>query len=207
MPYLHVQPKILIAGAGIGGLSTALALHAVGMTDIHIFEASSSLTTLGVGINVQPSAVLILRNLGLLEALEKTGIKTQELNFYNRHGDSILSEKRGLEAGYSVPQFSIHRGEFQMLLLSAVKERLGEHAVHLNHSLTSFDQNTASITAHFSQRRDGASAELSSVTGDILVAADGINSTARRILYPEEGPPRFSGRMLWRGCIEREPWY
>lgn len=206
MPYLELQPKILIAGAGIGGLSTALALHAAGFTNIHIFEASSTLTTLGVGINVQPSAVLILRNLGLLEALEKTGIKTQELNFYNRHGDSILSEKRGVAAGYAVPQFSIHRGEFQMLLLSAVEERLGKEPLHLNHALTGFEQNASSITAQFSQRRDGASAEQSNMTGDILIAADGINSTARRVLYPDEGPPRFSGRMLWRGCIERSPY-
>lgn len=207
MPFLQAQPKILIAGAGIGGLTTALALHAEGFTNIHIFEAASTLTTLGVGINVQPSAVLILRNLGLLEALEKTGIKTQELNFYNPHGDSILSEKRGLEAGYAVPQFSIHRGEFQMLLLSAVQERLGEHVLCLNHALTGFDNTSEKhITAHFTSRKDGVAAEVDSVTGDMLIAADGINSTARRILYPNEGPPRFSGRMLWRGCIERAPY-
>jgi 2-polyprenyl-6-methoxyphenol hydroxylase-like FAD-dependent oxidoreductase len=206
MPYLEHQPKILIAGAGIGGLSAALALHASGFTDIEIFEASSQLTTLGVGINVQPSAVLILRNLGLLEALDKTGIRTQELNFYNRHGDNILSEKRGVQAGYEVPQFSIHRGEFQMLLLSAVKERLGDAVLHLNHALTGFSQTERSITAQFSQRRDGVPAQQSDVTGDILIAADGINSTARRILYPDEGPPKFSGRMLWRGCIERDPY-
>ncbi|EOA88503.1 hypothetical protein ACJQWK_01990 [Exserohilum turcicum] len=205
MPFLHGEhPKILIAGAGIGGLATALALHSAGFNDIHIFEASSTLTTLGVGINVQPSAVLILRNLGLLEALEKTGIKTQELNFYNRHGDAIISEPRGLHAGYAVPQFSIHRGDFQMLLLSAVKERLGDHVLHLNHALTNFDQNDKSVTAHFSRRRDGEPADLASVTGDVLIAADGINSTARKLLYPNEGPPRFSGRMLWRGCIERD---
>ncbi|KDN70395.1 putative monooxygenase [Colletotrichum sublineola] len=206
MPFLEPQPKILIAGAGIGGLTAALSLHAAGFTNIHLFEASSQLTTLGVGINVQPSAVLILRNLGLLKALEKTGIKTRELNFYNRHGHPILREPRGLDAGYAVPQLSIHRGELQMLLLSAVKERLGEGAVRLNHALTGFSQDAGSITAEFSRRRDGAPAEQSSVTGDILIAADGINSAARRILYPDEGPPRFSGRMLWRGCLEREPY-
>lgn len=206
MPYLDQQPKIAIAGAGIGGLAAALALHAAGFTNIEIFEASSQLTTLGVGINVQPSAVLILRNLGLLEAMQKTGIETQELNFYNRHGHGILSEKRGMHAGYEVPQFSVHRGEFQMLLLSAVKERLGDDVLRLNHALTGFEQNEKSITAQFAQRRDGAPAAQSSVTADILIAADGINSTARRILYPKEGPPKFSGRMLWRGCIEREPY-
>jgi len=206
MPYLEIQPKIVIAGAGVGGLVTALALHAAGLTNIHIYEASHQLTTLGVGINVQPSAVLILRNLGLLEALEKTAIKTQELNFYNRHGDAILSEKRGVAAGYLVPQFSIHRGDFQMLLLSAVKERLGEECVHLGHSLSKYEQNDKSVTAFFVNRHDFSPAEIPEVTGDVLIAADGINSTARKLLYPEEGPPRFSGRMLWRGCLERDPY-
>ncbi|KAK0384294.1 hypothetical protein NLU13_8382 [Sarocladium strictum] len=206
MPFLSKQPKIIIAGGGIGGLVTALSLHAAGFSDIDIFEASSSLTTLGVGINVQPSAVLILRNLGLLQALEKTGVKTRELNFYNRHGDAILSEPRGLGAGYAVPQFSIHRGDLQMLLLSAVKERIGNDRIHLQHALSGFTQDDSHITAHFSQRRDGQPAEMAEVTADLLIAADGINSTARRILYPNEGPPRFSGRMLWRGCIEQEPY-
>ncbi|KAH8893111.1 monooxygenase [Thozetella sp. PMI_491] len=202
------QPRILIAGAGIGGLSAALCLQAVGFTDIHIFEASAQLTSLGVGINIQPSAVLILRNLGLLPALEETGVETQELNFYNRHGSSILSEPRGKHAGYTIPQFSIHRGEFQLLLLSAVQSRLGEDRVHLGHVLANFTQEDTKITAHFAKKSltDEPPAASSSWSGDILIAADGINSTARRLLYPDEGPPRFSGRILWRGCIERQPY-
>ncbi|POS70599.1 monooxygenase [Diaporthe helianthi] len=220
-----LPPRILIAGAGIGGLTTALTLHAAGLTDIHIFEAALSLTSLGVGINVQPSAVLILRNLGLLGALEKIGVETQELNFYNRHGDSILSEPRGKHAGYHVPQFSVHRGEFQLLLLEAVKGRLGSDRIHLGHALASWDQVDGgdTITAHFVRRErptravsgaasgrsnvnpSGGQLDIPSMTGSLLVAADGINSTARRRLYPDEGPPRFSGRMLWRGCTERQP--
>ena len=73
-------PSIIIAGAGIGGLVTALHLHAYGFTDVHVFEASSALSALGVGINVQPRAVLILRDLGLLPAMASTGIETGELN-------------------------------------------------------------------------------------------------------------------------------
>jgi len=219
MPFLNgPQPRILIAGAGIGGLSAALSLHAAGFRDIHIFEAASELTTLGVGINVQPSAVLILRNLGLLPALESIAIKTKELNFYNPHGHSILSEPRGVDAGYEVPQFSIHRGEFQMLLLATVRERIGAERVHLNHALASWEQDETvqavadtsrpnNISAHFVCRSyGGIPAEIPNMTGDVLVAADGINSTARHLLYPDEGLPRFSGRMLWRGCIEQEPY-
>lgn len=180
-----------------------------GFTDIHVFEASSQLTTLGVGINVQPSAVLILRNLGLLPKLQDIGVETQELNFYSRHGHPILSEPRGAHAGYLVPQFSVHRGEFQILLLNAARERLGEDRIHLDHTLTSYEQQDQeaggeSITAKFTRRSDGSDAAIPSMTGAVLIAADGINSTGRRLLYPHEGPPRFSGRILWRGCVERE---
>jgi len=219
MPFLNPSPlldgdeskkiSIMIIGAGVGGLCTALQLHARGFTDIHIFEASASLTSLGVGINVQPHAVLILRDLGLLPALEATGIETKELNFYNRHGDQILSEPRGKDAGYAVPQFSIHRGEFQMLLLDAVKERVGEDKVHLGHALATFEQPShgSSITAQFIKRRDPSSKPaIEQYTADLMIACDGINSTVRKILYPNEGPPRFSGRVLWRGCLEREPY-
>ncbi|KAK6069837.1 monooxygenase [Seiridium cupressi] len=206
MSSLNPQPRILIAGAGIGGLSAALSLHAAGFTDIHIFEASSQLTTLGVGINVQPSAVLILRNLGLLPKLHEIGVETKELNFYSRHGNSILSEPRGVGAGYTIPQFSIHRGEFQMLLLDVVKERIGADRVHLSHALIGYSHEENSITASFGRRGSDTQAEIPAMTGSVLIAADGINSTARRLLYPKEGPPRFSGRILWRGCLEREPY-
>jgi 2-polyprenyl-6-methoxyphenol hydroxylase-like FAD-dependent oxidoreductase len=141
--------------------------------------------------------------------LESIAIKTKELNFYNRHGDEILREPRGLDAGYKIPQFSIHRGEFQMMLLDAVKDRLGVEKVHLGHRFTDFEQNEAAgtITAKFIRPGDDAGLpEFPTKTADMLIAADGINSTARRILYPNEGPPRFSGRILWRGCTERAPY-
>ncbi|KAK8062414.1 monooxygenase [Apiospora hydei] len=201
MPYLTTpQPRVIIAGAGIGGLTAALSLHAEGFTDIHVFEASAQLTTLGVGINVQPSAVLILRNLGLLPKLQDIGVETAELNFYSRHGHPILSEPRGAHAGYRVPQFSVHRGEFQMLLLDAARERLGEDRIHLDHTLTSYEQQDAegtggdSITARFTRRSDGSDAAIPSMTGAVLIAADGINSLARRLL-----PYLTGASMVWAG--------
>ncbi|KAF2431293.1 FAD/NAD(P)-binding domain-containing protein [Tothia fuscella] len=209
MPFLTSEgPSIIIVGAGIGGLTTALHLHAHGFKNIDVFEASPTLTTLGVGINVQPHAVLILRDLGLLPAMESIGVKTKELNFYNRHGDEIVREPRGLDAGYVIPQFSIHRGEFQIMLLDAVKDRLGSERVHLGHRFTDFsqDERAGTVTANFIGQGQTTPTQIPSRTADILIAADGINSTARRILYPKEGPPRFSGRILWRGCTERAPY-
>ena len=206
---MATNAQIAIIGAGVGGLVTALNLHAYGFENVKIFEAASHMVPLGVGINVQPHAILILRDLGLLPALEGTGIETQELNFYDRFGNPIISEPRGKLAGYKVPQFSIHRGNFQMLLLDTVKERLGEDCVHLNHTLDSFEdlENTeGKAKLRFVQRKDRSPADTPEFDADVVVAADGINSTARRILYPNEGPPHFSGRMLWRGCLEREPY-
>jgi 2-polyprenyl-6-methoxyphenol hydroxylase-like FAD-dependent oxidoreductase len=110
MPFLNSQLSIAIVGGGIGGWVLALQLEADRFKNIEIFEASRELKAIGSGINLQPSAVVILRNLGLFPALEATGIKTAELRYYNRYGHYVTSEPRGEAAGYLVPQFSIHRG-------------------------------------------------------------------------------------------------
>jgi 2-polyprenyl-6-methoxyphenol hydroxylase-like FAD-dependent oxidoreductase len=185
----------------------ALQLAADGFRNINIFEASRELSaTTGTGINIQPSAILVLRNLGLLSRLQSAGIQTEELRYYNRYGHPVMSEKRGVAAGYLVPQISIHRGMLHELLATAVVERLGAHAIHTDHTFVSYEQTESNITAHFVRRTNrGVAADVPAQTSDVLVAADGINSTARQLLYPNEGPPNFSGRMLWRGISLREP--
>jgi 2-polyprenyl-6-methoxyphenol hydroxylase-like FAD-dependent oxidoreductase len=206
MPFINSGLSITIIGGGIGGLVLALQLEADGFKNIEIFEASRELKAAGSGINLQPSAVLVLRNLGLLERLEETGIKTAELKYYNCYGQYVVSEPRGEAAGYLVPQVSIHRGMLHELLLKALKERLGEGCVHTDHVFASYTRNETSITARFVRRSDPSlSAEVPEKTTDVLIAADGINSTARKLLYPDEGPPNFSGRLLWRGLSKRSP--
>src|SRR5690349_17910793 len=114
-------PKILIAGGGIGGLTTALSLHKAGF-HVEVYESSKELKPLGVGINLLPHAVRVLTNLGLQEALSSIAVATSELVYFNKFGQRIWQEPRGKFAGYNWPQFSIHRGSFQMLLLEKVKE-------------------------------------------------------------------------------------
>lgn len=207
---LPPSTSIAIIGGGIGGLVLALQLHATGFTNIYIFESSQALKPIGSGINLQPSAVLILRNLGLLRALEDVGIKTKELRYFNKFGQAIIGEERGEGAGYSVPQFSVHRGVLHGVLLETVRERVGSERVTLGCGFVGFEQDQASITARFERRStisDGeVKKEKSSWTGDVLIAADGINSTVRSLLYPNEGPPNFSGRLLWRGVTVRKPY-
>jgi 2-polyprenyl-6-methoxyphenol hydroxylase-like FAD-dependent oxidoreductase len=152
MPQIDPSLSITIIGGGIGGLVLALQLHFDGYTNISIFDSSRELKAIGAGINLQPSAILVLRNLGLLPALEATGIKTSELRYYNKYGHYAVSEPRGEAAGYLVPQLSIHRGMLHELLLKALKERLGDECVHTDHAFTTYTQNKTSITANFTRR-------------------------------------------------------
>lgn len=188
--------KVLIVGCGIGGLATALSLHERGI-DCELFEQSGGIRELGVGINTLPHAIKELADLGLLEQLDEVGIRTYELIMTNRSGQQIWRELRGLDAGYAVPQFSIHRGRLQGVLYDAVRARLGAAAVHVGHRLAGFEQDSDGVRARL-VGRDGA--PLADVRADALIAADGIHSTVRAMLYPDEGPPRWNGVMMWRGA-------
>ena len=117
--------KVIIAGAGIGGLVTALMLHARGI-DCELFEQADGVRELGVGINTLPHAIKELQALGLLERLDAVGIRTFELIYTNRFGQEIWREPRGTDAGFDYPQFSIHRGRLQAVIYQAVRARLGE---------------------------------------------------------------------------------
>ena len=131
--------KALIIGGGIGGLATALCLHDKGI-EVEVFERSREIRELGVGINTLPHAIKELADLGLLEALDAVAIRTHELIYTNRLGQEIWREPRGLDAGYDVPQFSIHRGRLQGVLHEAVLERIGDDNVHTGHDCVDFTQ-------------------------------------------------------------------
>src|SRR6201989_3094473 len=137
--------KVIIVGGGIGGLTTALMLHAPG-THCAIYEQSDALRELGVGINTLPHAIKELAELGLLERLDAVGIRTYELFYTNRFGQEIRRELRGTDAGYEVPQFSIHRGRLQAVIYQAVRARLGESHIHTGHRLGSFREDESGIT-------------------------------------------------------------
>ena len=192
----------IIAGGGLVGLTLALALHQKGIS-ARVFEAVKEIKPLGVGINLLPHSVQNLAKPGLLEEIEKVAIKTSSLAYFTEDGKTIWREPRGLEAGYEVPQFSIHRGDFHMILLNAARDRLGAENILTGHQFSSFEQDTNSVTAHFTDRQTGEPAI--SAQGDFLVGADGINSQLRHLFYPNEGPPKYSGQMLWRGVTEMEP--
>lgn len=192
---------ILVVGAGIGGLTTALSLHAAGVECL-VVDAARRLTAAGVGINLQPHAVRELTELGLGDELAALGVATEELVHYDRHGNRIWAEPRGRAAGYRWPQYSIHRGELQMTLLRAVRERLGPEAVIAG---LAFEACVPTPEAVQVRLRDRATGERVERVAAGLVGADGLHSTVRAWLHPGEGPPIGNGIRMWRGVALREP--
>ncbi len=86
-------------------------------------SSRDAIRELGVGINTLPHAIKELAELGLLDRLDAVGIRTYELFYTNRFGQEIWREPRGTDAGYDVPQFSIHRGQLQGVIYQAVRAR------------------------------------------------------------------------------------
>ncbi|MFQ6547933.1 flavin-dependent oxidoreductase [Aestuariibius sp. 2305UL40-4] len=192
---------VLIAGAGIAGLTLGLCLDRAGIP-FRIFEAVRELRPLGVGINLQPHAVKELFALGLEDALDDCGLRTEEVAYFSTHGQLIWREPRGMGAGYNWPQFSVHRGLFQMALYHALVARAGEDVVLPGHAVTSWIERDGQVRVDLTDRATGA--PLGSAKGDVLIACDGINSALRARLYPEEGEAKWGGTMMWRG-VTRGP--
>ena len=196
--------SIAIIGAGVGGLTAALSLHAAGQGDILLLEAAREIRDVGVGINLPPHAVRELSELGLGDVLEKAGVPTSELAYYDPTVRLIWAEPRGLDAGYKWPQYSIHRGTLQRLLVEAVRERLGPSSIRIAQRVTGVstaDDNKAVIAAIDQTAADRAV----SYTADVAICADGIRSPARDSLYGAVTPLASNGWVMYRGVTTSAP--
>jgi 5-methylphenazine-1-carboxylate 1-monooxygenase len=193
---------IIIVGAGIGGLSLGLALHAAGIP-CRIFESAAEIKAVGVGINLLPHATRELAALGLEPELAKVAIETRDATFFNRFGQLIYQEPLGRAAGYEHAQFSIHRGDLQMVLLDAFVARAGRDRLSINHHCIGVEQDPSGVSVHFSDGPGGA--HRFTVRGRVAIACDGINSAIRKQFFPGEGEPRYSGVNMWRGVTRWKP--
>lgn len=199
--------RVLIAGGGIGGLTTALSLHAAGRGEgVLVVDAAERLLPIGAGINLQPHAVRELTELGLGQQLAEVSREPRVATFMDRHGNEIVTHPRGLSAGYRWPQLSVHRGELQKVLLAAVRERLGADAVRTGLAVRRFEDRPDGVTVILTKADDGGTTEHA-VRADVLVGADGLHSAVRRQLHPEEGAPHWNGLRMWRGVTPAEAPY
>jgi 2-polyprenyl-6-methoxyphenol hydroxylase-like FAD-dependent oxidoreductase len=192
--------EVIIVGAGIGGLTLGLSLHDAGIP-CRIFESTAEIKPVGVGINLLPHATRELAALGLEPALAKAAIATTDATFFNRFGQLIYQEPLGRAAGYDEPQFSIHRGDLQMMLLEAFVARAGRDRLMTSRQCLAVEQDEAGVTVTFSDGGIGRS----SVRGIAAIACDGIHSVIRKQLFPDEGEPRYSGVNMWRGVTRWKP--
>jgi 2-polyprenyl-6-methoxyphenol hydroxylase-like FAD-dependent oxidoreductase len=195
------RSPVLIAGGGIGGLSLALTLEQIGVPCL-ILESVPVLRPLGVGINLQPNAVRELYELEIGAAsLDRIGIQSREWALVGLNGKDVYSESRGLEAGYRWPQYSVHRGQLQMLLYETVVARLGPEAVRTGVEVVGYGNTDDGAIASV-RTADGETYEIE---GSLLIGADGINSAVRARMYPDQPPINWGGAIMWRGTTPGVP--
>lgn len=195
------EAPVLIAGGGIGGLSVALTLEQIGVPCV-VLESVSELKPLGVGINLQPNAVRELYDLGIgADELDRVGIQAQEWALVGLNGNDVYSETRGLLAGYNWPQYSVHRGELQMLLYETVMERLGREAIQTGMRVVGYRNESDGVTALIRSRGE----DPIEVSGSVMIGADGINSAVRAQMHPDQPPIQWGGAIMWRGTTPGVP--
>lgn len=194
--------RIVISGAGIAGLTAALALHAQGFTQILLLERSRVIKPLGSGINLQPHAVREFDALKAFDGLIPICIQTSELLYMNHRGNLIWREDRGTAAGYRWPQLSINRGWLQEHLLRQVASRLGQQAVRTGMEVVDVQSVRGRPVALCRNRATG---ETINYEADLVIGADGIRSAVRRVIAPNEGPPPSNGMVVFRGATWGEP--
>jgi 5-methylphenazine-1-carboxylate 1-monooxygenase len=193
--------EVAIIGGGVGGLATALYLQREGVA-CTVYESAPRFSELGVGINLQPHAIRLLDELGLMAALAKVAVEPKETCFFNRHGQLIHREKLGRAAGYQWPQFSIHRGDLHDAFLAAVRERVGPQSVILGRRCVGVEQDEDRVTLHW---QDAQGRNAGATHADVAIACDGVHSTIRRQFYPDEGSFVFGGINMWRGSTRYRP--
>jgi 2-polyprenyl-6-methoxyphenol hydroxylase-like FAD-dependent oxidoreductase len=193
--------NVVIVGAGIGGLTTALYLHKHGIHS-EIYESAGELKEMGVGINLFPHAMQRLDELDLGPALAAVGIEPKQFCFFSRLGQFVYSEPAGLYAGYPTRHLSFHRAALHTVLLDAVRERLGQDAVHTGHRCVGFNQDDDSVELNFASPKGGT---LKPVRSEVVIGCDGIRSAIRRQMYPQEGGVALGGIKLWRGVTVGKP--
>lgn len=190
-----MQPhaRLLIVGAGIGGLVFARALERAGIEAI-VFERAPAFAPVGAGILVQTGALLALRTLGGLdEAVAASGHEVTRGLGLTPSGKVLQATPMGfLKEACGAGVVAIHRARLHEVLAGALERT----PVHFGKQCSGFEQDDTGVSVHFA---DGTSER-----GTLLVGADGLHSVVRRTLLGDS-PLRYAGYTSWRGIAPRVP--
>jgi salicylate hydroxylase len=187
---------VVIAGAGIGGLTLALALARRGF-HVAVFETADRLEAVGAGIQLSPNASRILVALGLEEWLRPHVVIPKELMVRNSHADRVLARgPLGAAATerYGAPYWTIHRGDLQLALCDAVAAT-PDIALHLGAKVEDFATRDGGVTVAIARGEQSREQP-----GIALIAADGLWSDLRRRLG-HRATPHFAGHTAWRALV------
>ena len=189
------KKQVIIAGAGIGGLTAALALAQRGM-QVVVCEQAAQLGEVGAGLQISPNASKVLRALGLESQLQVLAFEPQYASIRDyRSGEYYLRAPLGKEAEfrYRAPYWHLHRADLHAVLAEACQS--AGVSIRLNTQVAGYQQEAQSVAL---QLVNGET-----ITGDVLIGADGIHSKIReQLLGPEK--PTFMGQVAWRGVIPVE---
>jgi salicylate hydroxylase len=186
------KPRILIAGAGIGGIVAALALLQRGF-EVALYEQAAELRELGAGVQISPNGSRVLRALGLLPAMDAiAAVPThRELRLFNTGQAWRVSELATSAERYGAPYWQVHRGDFHAVLVQALAER-APGAVQVGARCQGFEQNMDSVTLMLETGETSR--------GAALIGADGVHSRIREALFGG-APATFTGFTAWRGVV------
>jgi FAD-dependent urate hydroxylase len=180
--------KVIIIGAGIGGLTAGIALHQAGYM-VELYDRVTQLRPAGAGISLWSNGVKVLNRLGLGDAIAKVGGQMDRMQ-YVRFDNQLLNtiDLYPLITMVGQRPYPVARTDLQSLLLQAFPGK-----VHLNHCCVGVEHDGQNVTAIFENGHR--------VQGDVVIAADGVRSTIRSWVLDEPMQPRYAGYVNWNGLI------
>ena len=183
--------KILIVGAGIGGLVSALCLNKKGY-EVEIYEQSEVLSELGAGVQLSPNATRVLDYLKLTDDLKPHVFEPRSFQFLNYKTEKIISKRElglKIQDDFGFPNFDVHRADLQKVLLNKVEEEGIKILTNMKVIDVGNEENKAYIKINEEK-----------IKADIVIGADGIHSVVREKLF-EKKESSFTGNVAWRMLI------